>query len=74
MFTIFFTDGPVTDFASAMRADSQRYATFFHACLRSGIMWAPSQYEAAFVSTAHSETDIADTIACARVAFAEVAG
>ena len=73
MLTIFFTDGSVTDYASAARADTKRYAAFFHACLRQGIMLAPSQFEAAFVSAAHSEEEIAHTIACVRLAFQEVA-
>lgn len=73
MLTVFFTEGPVTDFASAARADTKKYATFFHACLRNGVMLAPSQFEAAFVSTAHTEAEIAQTIAGARLAFQEVA-
>ena len=55
MLTAFFTDGPVTDYASAKRADTARYARFFHAMLERGVFLAPSQFEAAFVSLAHSE-------------------
>ncbi len=73
MLTVFFTEGPVTDFASAARADTKQYATFFQVCLRNGVMLAPSQFEAAFVSTAHTEAEIAQTIAGARVAFQEIA-
>jgi glutamate-1-semialdehyde 2,1-aminomutase len=71
--TTFFTDGPVTDFASAARSDTARYARFFHASLRNGVMLAPSQFEAAFVSTAHTEADIDETVARAAEAFREVA-
>jgi len=58
MVTAFFADGPVTDYASAKRADTARYARFFHAMLARGVYLAPSQFEAAFVSLAHSETDL----------------
>jgi glutamate-1-semialdehyde 2,1-aminomutase len=62
LFTAFFTDGPVTDYASAARADTHRYAAFFRACLQRGVMFAPSQFEAAFVSTTHTDAVIAETI------------
>lgn len=60
--TVFFTESPVTDFDSALRADTARYAAFFRACLERGVMFAPSQFEAAFVSTAHSDADLATTV------------
>jgi glutamate-1-semialdehyde aminotransferase len=55
MLTAFFTDGPVTDYASAKRADTARYARFFHGMLERGVFLAPSQFEAAFVSLAHRD-------------------
>jgi len=55
MVTAFFTDLPVTDYASAQRSDTRRYAAFFHGMLRRGVFLAASQFEAAFVSLAHSE-------------------
>jgi len=58
MLTAFFCPGPVVDYASARRADTQRYARFFGAMLERGIYLAPSQFEAAFVSLAHSEADL----------------
>ena len=58
MLTAFFTEGPVTDYASARRADTARYARFFHAMLDRGIFLAPSQFESAFVSLAHSDGDL----------------
>ena len=58
MLTAFFCAGPVTDYASARRADTARYARFFSAMLQHGIYLAPSQFEAAFVSLAHAEADL----------------
>jgi glutamate-1-semialdehyde 2,1-aminomutase len=65
MLTGFFCDGPVTDYASAKRADTQRYARFFHAMRERGVYLAPSQFEAAFVSLAHGEADIDATLKAA---------
>lgn len=58
MFTLFFQDGPVTDLESAKLSDTSRFARFFHAMLEEGVYWPPSQFEAAFVSSAHTEEDI----------------
>jgi len=69
MMTVFFADA-VTDFASAKRSDTQKYARFFHASLESGIYLAPSQFEAAFVSAAHTDEDIDRAIAASAGAFA----
>lgn len=74
MLTVFFTENPVTDFTTACASDTARYAAFFRACLRNGVMLAPSQFEAAFLSTAHTEEDVAETVSRARAAFREVAG
>ncbi len=68
MFTFFFTDGPVTDYESAKRSDTARFGRFFRGMLERGIYLAPSQFEAAFVSAAHSSEDIARTVAAAREA------
>ena len=59
MLTGFFSEGPVTDYASAKRADTKRYARYFHEMLARGVFLAPSQFEAAFVSLAHTDADIA---------------
>jgi glutamate-1-semialdehyde 2,1-aminomutase len=69
MFTWFFTDQPVTDYATAKRSDTKRFATFFHHLLERGVYLAPSQFEAGFVGAAHSEADIASTVAAAREFF-----
>ncbi len=59
MFTVFFTDQPVTDYQSAKRSDAQRFAQFFHALLKRGVFFPPSQFEAAFLSVAHNEEALA---------------
>ena len=62
MWTLFFGRDKVTDWATAARADRARYGRFFHAMLRRGISLAPSQFEANFLSAAHTEDDIARTV------------
>src|SRR5579872_4777868 len=69
MFTFFFTGHAVTDFESAKRSDTARFGRFFRAMLDRGIYLAPSQFEAAFVSAAHTEEDVEQTVAAAREAF-----
>ncbi len=72
MFTAFFTDQPVRDWASARGADTARYAAFFRAMLAEGVYLAPSQFEAGFLSTAHSDEIIDRTIDIASQAMREV--
>ncbi len=68
MLTAFFTEEPVTDYASAKRADTKRYASFFHGMLEHGVFFAASQFEAVFVSLAHTERDLDEAgLACRRV-------
>ena len=69
MFTFFFTDTPVTDYESAKRSDTQRFGRFFRAMLDRGIYLAPSQFESAFLSAAHTDEDIRTTVEAAREAF-----
>jgi glutamate-1-semialdehyde 2,1-aminomutase len=69
MFTFFFTDQPVTDWDSAKRCDTARFGKFFHHMLEHGVYLAPSQFEAGFVSAAHSEADIAATVEAVRSFF-----
>jgi glutamate-1-semialdehyde 2,1-aminomutase len=73
MFTGFFSAEPVTDFASAKRADATRYAAFFHEMLKRRVYLAPSPFEAAFVSLAHEERDFDQTIKAAGKAFKALA-
>jgi glutamate-1-semialdehyde 2,1-aminomutase len=66
MFTIFFQEGPIYDLTSAQKSDTALFARFFHGMLKNGIWLAPSQFEAVFMSFAHSDADIALTLdACA---------
>ena len=62
---VFFNDNPVTGWDSAATSDTERFATYFHGLLSRGIYVAPSQYEAIFVSAAHTDEDIDQTIAAA---------
>ena len=62
MWTLFFTSEPVTDWTTATRADRARYGRFFHAMLNRGVSLAPSQFEANFISAAHTTSDIAATV------------
>jgi len=66
MFTTFFTDRKVTDFASAKTSDTARFGKFFRGMLANGVNLAPSQFEAAFLSLAHSKSDINKTVEAAR--------
>jgi glutamate-1-semialdehyde 2,1-aminomutase len=74
MLTMFFTSEPVVDYTSAKKADTTLYARYFNAMLERGVYFAPSQFEAGFVSAAHSDADIEQTIAAAREALAEAVG
>ena len=65
MVSIFFTEGPVTDFASAARSDTEAFKDFFWHMLSRGIYLAPSQYEAGFISAAHSDEDLDKTFEAA---------
>jgi glutamate-1-semialdehyde 2,1-aminomutase len=70
MVSIFFTQGPVTDFASAALSDTGEFKDFFWHMLSCGVYLAPSQYEAGFLSAAHSEEDLEKTFDTARGWFA----
>ena len=65
MVSIFFTGGPVTDFGSAAASDTEAFKDFFWHMLSRGVYLAPSQYEAGFISTAHSEEDLQRTFEAA---------
>jgi glutamate-1-semialdehyde 2,1-aminomutase len=73
MITVFFCDGPVSDYASAKRSDTTRFARFFHAMLERGVYLPPAQFEAAFVSLAHGEAEIDLTVRAAAEAFRQAA-
>ena len=69
MFCSFFTSEPVTDYASAKQSDTETYARFFRAMLERGVYFAPSQFEAGFMSLAHTDADVQETITAAEEAF-----
>ena len=69
MFTFFFTPDPVHDWESAKKCDTARFGKFFHFLLERGIYIAPSQFEAGFISAAHTEGDIRQTTDAAREFF-----
>lgn len=69
MFTVFFSPEPVTDFASAARADGTLYARFFHAMLSGGVYFPPSPFEAAFVNLAFTDRQVQRVSAAAKRAF-----
>src|SRR4029434_10521242 len=69
MFTTFFSSEPVRDWDTANRSDREAFSRFFHAMLDEGVYLAPSQFEAAFISTAHTDEIIDRTIEAARKAF-----
>jgi glutamate-1-semialdehyde 2,1-aminomutase len=70
MFTWFFQQGPVTDWESASKSDTEVFARFFREMLDRGVFLPPSQYEAAFLGAAHTEEDVQRTVTAAKLAFA----
>jgi glutamate-1-semialdehyde 2,1-aminomutase len=73
LFTLFFRDGPVGDYAQAGKSDVGRYARFFHFLLDHGVYFPPSQFEAAFVSGAHTAADLRETVGVLEEAFGRLA-
>jgi len=74
MFCLFFTEEPVRDLDSAMKADSTLFTRFFRNCLERGVYLAPSPYETGFLCTAHTESDIDETLAVMREALGKSLG
>jgi len=69
LLTLFFTDNPVGNYADAKKSDTTRFAAFFREMLSRGIFLPPSQFEAWFVSAAHTESDIDQTLVAARASL-----
>jgi glutamate-1-semialdehyde 2,1-aminomutase len=69
MFGLYFSERPPRSLAEVMQSDRERFNRFFHAMLERGVYLAPSAYEAGFVSAAHADKEIAETLAAARAAF-----
>ena len=74
MFCLYFRSGPVRNYEEAKGSDTRAFARFFHGMLRRGVYLAPSQFEAGFLSLAHTEVDIDRTLAAGREALAEAFG
>jgi glutamate-1-semialdehyde 2,1-aminomutase len=72
--TLFFAPGPIDDFAAARRSDTARYATFFHALRERGVFLPPAQFEAWFLSTAHTDMDLRRTARAIGEALGEISG
>ncbi len=72
MYSLFFTDTPVTDFETAKTSDTAKFGKYFHGMLDKGIYLAPSQYEALFLSTALSQENIAEVLAANEVVLSEI--
>ena len=62
MMTLFFTEEPVIDYNTAVKSDTKLFAKYFHEMLNRGIYFPPAQFEAMFISTAHSKEDLDKTI------------
>lgn len=72
MFGFFFTEGPVTCFEEASNSDLEKFARWHRGMLERGVYLAPSQYEAGFMSLAHTDEDVEKTIAAAKEVFATI--
>ncbi len=72
MFCLYFSDAPVSDLAGVLKSDTEFYAKYFHAMLDRGVLLPPSQYEAAFLSTAHSTREVERTLEAADAALSQL--
>jgi glutamate-1-semialdehyde 2,1-aminomutase len=71
MLSVFFSEKEVTDFDSALKCNTELFGKVWHALIKRGIYWPPSQFEAAFLSIVHSKADIQETIAAFEESLAE---
>ena len=74
MFTVFFSKEPVTDYVSALKCDTRMFGVFHSALRERGVLFPPSQFEAAFVSKAHTDADIEKTARAVEGALARACG
>ena len=72
MFTTFFTGEKVMDYETAIRSDTVKFSEYFSAMLKAGIYIAPSQYEAGFISAAHTREDLIKTASAVRTTLSEI--
>ncbi|RIH74678.1 Glutamate-1-semialdehyde 2,1-aminomutase [Meiothermus taiwanensis] len=73
MITVFFREGPVQTYTEAVASDTERFKAFFHGLLQRGVYWPPSQFEAAFFSTAHGPEELDKTLEAVAQALKEPA-
>jgi len=73
MACLFFHDGPISNYTEAIKSDTQRYAAFFQGMLHRGVYFAPSQFEACFMSSAHGAQELEHTLDAARATFQKLA-
>ena len=73
MLTVFFQAGKVSTYSDAMQSNTEHFKIFFNAMLERGVYFPPSQFEAAFISSKHDQTDLELTLSAAREAFKVVA-
>ena len=73
MATVFFTPDPVNNYSDAKKSDTKRYTQYFRNMLERGVFLAPSQFEASFVSVAHTESDIEFAIKAAQESLHQIA-
>jgi glutamate-1-semialdehyde 2,1-aminomutase len=72
MLGLYFRSAPPASYAEVMQCDKEMFNRFFHAMLAQGVYFAPSAYEAGFVSAAHGDADIEKTVSAAKRVFAEI--
>ena len=73
LFGLFFSADPIRNYQDALKSDTARFTKFFQSMLRQGIYLPPSAFESLFLSTAHSDDDLEQTVVAARTAFKEAA-
>lgn len=74
MFGVYFSEGPVLNFEDALKVDRELFSAYYRECLAGGVFFAPSPFEAGFISTAHSDADVDKTLSVVRTSLAKVAG
>jgi glutamate-1-semialdehyde 2,1-aminomutase len=74
MWGVYFREGPVRNFSDALKVDRELFAGYYRECLEGGVFFAPSPFEAGFVSTAHGDHEVERTFEVVRHALAKVTG
>jgi glutamate-1-semialdehyde 2,1-aminomutase len=74
MWGVYFCDGPVRNFDDALKVNRDLFSAYYRECLLGGVFFAPSPFEAGFISTAHSDADVDETLSVVERALAAAAG